>query len=382
MSIYNKMTNYKNFYNAWQSFAKPKRELLLENMRIPVKFNVGDYLRLTTDVELMKMIKDDAFEGQRIEGDFDPKKAGEVQLSVNVDDSGNAEVVYHEGRHRAYALKLAKMKQSLSGIIADIPEFAKLIGLNISEEDMKKEIDRIFIYGESELLTNAVANMSTSNEKKRKTKLEAEKKLKQIFHLVDAEDKRAEKTAQINGVLTVANKDNINFNRDIRQFIGEKDKSVIVPRYSLGTPRQVVKNVDNPLQITEPTTVEGYDYYPKGKFQKAGIMNYVSKIYHNDSALQEGGYPEFIKLLNNAYTVTDSNGKEYQFGFGQRVEFFETDPELERRPELRGTRYKPTGMKWLKLEPQPYVIYSKNPDDPDYTGKDIANSLTYTIKKK
>jgi len=376
------MTNYKQFYNAWHSFAKPKRQLLLENVRVPVKFRVGDYLALTTDAELMKMIKDEAFEGKRIEGDFDPKKAGEVQLSVNVDDSGNAEVVYHEGRHRAYALKLAKMKQSLTGIIADIPEFAKLVGSTASEEEIKKEIDRIFIYGESELLTNAVANMSTSNEKKRKLKVEAEKKLKQILYNVNAEDKQAGITAEINGVLTVANKDDVNFTRDIKQFIGEKDKSVVIPRYAVASPRPVVKNVENPLQITEPVTVEGYDYYPKGKFQKAGIINYLSKLYHNDSALQQGGYSEFAKMLNNAYTVTDSQGKEYGFGFGNRIEFFETDPQLERNPELRGTRFKHTGTNWLKLEPQPYAVYSQNPDDPDVSGKEKANSLSYTVKKK
>lgn len=34
------MTNYKQFYNAWKSFAKPKRELLVEDVGGGEKANV------------------------------------------------------------------------------------------------------------------------------------------------------------------------------------------------------------------------------------------------------------------------------------------------------------------------------------------------------
>jgi hypothetical protein len=369
------MTNYKQFYNAWQGFAKPKRQLLLERVELPVKFYVGDYLRLTTNSELLNAIKDDIFAKKRIKGDFDPKEAGEIQLSVDLDDTGNAQVVYHEGRHRALALKIAKMKEGLSGTIQDLA--AIMTNLGIPQEQISDEIDRVFIYGQSETLSKAFDNMSTSNEKKRKLKAETEKKLKHILHLIDGEAKMVDRSAQINGVLRIANKENVGF-MDIKKFIGEFDKSVVVPRHDLVSIRPVVKNIDNPLQLTEPVSIVGYQYYPQGEYEEKGIIPYLSKVYHNDSALQQGGYPGYAKLLDNVYTVTDSEGKQYNISYGPRVDFHRAD---ERDPSLRNKRYGGT-LNLLKLEPQPYIEYSKNRDDPDYTGKDKANSLTYTIKKK
>ena len=51
--------NYNKFYNVWQGFAKPKRQLLLERTTIPAQIEPDDFLALTTDEEeLQRRIKE------------------------------------------------------------------------------------------------------------------------------------------------------------------------------------------------------------------------------------------------------------------------------------------------------------------------------------
>jgi hypothetical protein len=108
LSIYNKMTNYKQFYNAWHGFAKPKRQLLLERTTIPAMISPDDFLALTTDAEeLERIIKNPSVKGQ-----FDfAKMETNPSLSINIDNTGNGKVIEHEGRNRAYAAKLSDIKK-------------------------------------------------------------------------------------------------------------------------------------------------------------------------------------------------------------------------------------------------------------------------------
>jgi hypothetical protein len=101
------MTNYRQFYNAWQGFAKPKRELLLERTVVAAQIEPDDFLTLTTDQEELKRIMSQP----SIKEPFDAEKAGVVSLAVELDDSGNAKVVDHEGRNRCYAAKMAGLKK-------------------------------------------------------------------------------------------------------------------------------------------------------------------------------------------------------------------------------------------------------------------------------
>ncbi len=380
MPIYIYMTNYKQLYNAWQSFAKPKRQLLLERVEVPAKLYVGNFLKLTTNAGLMDIIKDEAFKGTRIKGDFIQSKAGEVSLSVNVDASGNAQVVEHEGRHRAYALKLSTMKKSISSIVDDVPKFASKIGLNLSIEEINKEINQLLIYQKSDALTKGVSDMpeSESNAAKRKlkaeAKAEAQKQLESMIKSFRFADEQADKTAQIMGIIVVSNKEQVNLQKDIKQFIGQFDKSIVIPQYSVASIRQVAKNLDNPLNITQPITIPGYNVRPEGKFENVGIMPYINNRYNNDSNLRIDGMAKFAELFSKVYKVTDSNGKEYSLAFKEPVDFFNQD---DPNPELRGKKYAYTGTNSFNLEPHPYLVYGDSLE-----AKEKANSLSYTISKK
>lgn len=107
------MTNYKNFYNAWQSFAKPKRELLLERTVVPASIKPDDFLALTTDEEELKRIMDTP----SIKEPFNAEKAGTLSLAVELDGSGNGKVINHEGRNRAFAAKQAGLDRVPVNII-------------------------------------------------------------------------------------------------------------------------------------------------------------------------------------------------------------------------------------------------------------------------
>jgi hypothetical protein len=112
--------NYKNFYNAWQGFAKPKRQLLVERTEIPAHIKPEDFLALTADAAEMEKIKKSFAktrpDSPEIVNDrftnniFNPEHIGTVSLSVNIDPAGNAKVINHEGRHRCYAVILYNEK--------------------------------------------------------------------------------------------------------------------------------------------------------------------------------------------------------------------------------------------------------------------------------
>jgi hypothetical protein len=102
--------NYNKFYNAWQKFAK---QLLLERTVVAVQIEPDDFLALTTDQEELKRIMNQP----SIKEPFDAEKAGVVSLAVELDDSGNAKVVDHEGRNRSYAAKMAGIKKIPANII-------------------------------------------------------------------------------------------------------------------------------------------------------------------------------------------------------------------------------------------------------------------------
>lgn len=96
------MTNYKQFYNAWRGFTKPKRELLLERTVVPAAIKPDDFLALTTDAEELKRIQD----YPSIKEPFNIEKAGTLSIAVEL-DGNRAKVIDHEGRNRAFAAKQA-----------------------------------------------------------------------------------------------------------------------------------------------------------------------------------------------------------------------------------------------------------------------------------
>lgn len=100
------MTNYNKFYNVWTSFAKPKRQLLLERTIVAAQIKPDDFLALTTDAAELERI----MTKPSIKEPFDAEKAGTVSLSVKLDPSGNAKVIEHEGRNRSFAAKQAGEK--------------------------------------------------------------------------------------------------------------------------------------------------------------------------------------------------------------------------------------------------------------------------------
>ena len=107
------MTKYKSFYNAWQGFAKPKRQLLLERTIIPAHITPDDFLALTTDEEEMDIL----INHPSIKEPFDAEKAGTVTLAVRLANDGTAKVIDHEGRNRSYAAKKAGIKSIPLNII-------------------------------------------------------------------------------------------------------------------------------------------------------------------------------------------------------------------------------------------------------------------------
>jgi len=114
------MTNYKQFYNSWMGFAKPKRELLLERTVVLAEIKPDDFLALTTDEEELKRIMD----APSIKEPFSAEKAGTLSLAIELDNSGNGKVVDHEGRNRAFAAKQAGLDKVPVNIIVTNKEGA------------------------------------------------------------------------------------------------------------------------------------------------------------------------------------------------------------------------------------------------------------------
>lgn len=100
------MVNYKNFYNSWRIYSKPKRILLIE-MQEDFAFTIEkmdprDFLALTTDAETYKSLMD----YPSIREPYKRKMAGTLSLVVEiikVKGKNIAKVISHEGRNRSVA---------------------------------------------------------------------------------------------------------------------------------------------------------------------------------------------------------------------------------------------------------------------------------------
>lgn len=102
------MTNYHKLYNSWLDYAKPKRQLLLEQEPIPVEnsqLEVGpnehsfkvkvksrEFVKLTTDAKTLKDVERRAAAKEK----FDIEKSGKMFLRLDI----NGQVIEHEGRAR------------------------------------------------------------------------------------------------------------------------------------------------------------------------------------------------------------------------------------------------------------------------------------------
>jgi hypothetical protein len=259
------MTNYRQFYNAWQGFAKPKRELLLEEISISAKISPDDFLALTTDAEELKQIMDKP----SVQTPFDPNYGDSkfvAQLVVNLDNNGNAFVSSHDGRNRSYSAKLAGLQQ--------VPLLIKIL-----------------------------------------------------------------------------NKDKAGF-KDIKQLIGEFNKSVKIPIEQL-TAHQEVES--DPIGIGESVTVKGY--FIVDGFETRGIQPLLKKAYLSNSKFSTVDYGVYAQTINDAYTITDDSGKQYVVE--KTLEF----PDLSRR----------TSKNQFNLSPHPVK---------EYGNIEMANEKNYTIKKK
>lgn len=126
LPIYIYMTNYKQFYNSWMGFAKPKRRLLLERTVVPAAIKPDDFLALTTDAAELERIT--SFPS--IKEPFNIEKAGTLSIAVELDPTGRAKVVDHEGRNRAFAAKQAGNERVPLNIIVVNKEGAKFSEIN------------------------------------------------------------------------------------------------------------------------------------------------------------------------------------------------------------------------------------------------------------
>lgn len=90
-----------------------EHRLLLERTIVPAQISPDDFLALTTDANELKRIMTQP----SIKEPFDAEKAGTISLSVNLDSSGNAKVIEHEGRNRSFAAKKAGLNKLPLNII-------------------------------------------------------------------------------------------------------------------------------------------------------------------------------------------------------------------------------------------------------------------------
>ena len=94
------MRNYKQFYNAWKGFTK--RELLLEeadSIIVIEKMDPRDFLELTTDPETYQSLIDHP----TVKTPYKKSMAGNLNLTVSLEENGIAKVKNHEGRNRSVA---------------------------------------------------------------------------------------------------------------------------------------------------------------------------------------------------------------------------------------------------------------------------------------
>jgi len=344
------MTNYKQFYNSWQSFAKPKRQLLLEELKLPISIEIGDFLRLTTTPQDLENIKYNISRGGF-------KNDGEGSLIVIVDESGNAKVTNHEGRHRAVTAKLKMMKEKgirlmemLPALVKDAASKSGDIG---SEQDVEREVDHILLLGYPDKIKVNIDNMTKNL----------------ISEVDDISDRE-----KINILLIIENKDQGFQYSDIRQFVGQFDKTATVPRTATLS-RQTNIDASDPIKIGQSLDILGYDVDVGYNLHSAGIQNVLYKKYSGSSQFQKNGLREYVKLLANAYTVVDNKGNEYEIVFttGQ-PDFLSRN---ERDPEKQGKRWI-TSTNNIHLKPHPYIVYG----DTIEAKEKVNSEITFTIKKK
>lgn len=354
------MTNYKQFYNAWQSFAKPKRELLLEEVRFQTQMNVAHFLALTTraaDNELeniKKSISKGGFANQ-----------AEPSLTVDVDDKNNATVIGHDGRHRATNFKLNTMKQNV-GLVKKLTDLIKQSG--VQDLNIEKETNHILLFGYPDSVKLNIDDQTR----------------KEISVANEQSDK-----AKLNISIYVNNKnEGFNYN-SIKQFIGQFDKGVRIPNETLirKPPANQIDPLD-PLKIgNEEKTINGYDVDVGTKRHAAGIKNFLRNKKFEIDPSEKLLFSEYVILLNKAYIITDNNGMKYEIVHksGQPEWEKPMSSKYENQLEKPEMVFFKTSMRDIELNPHPYNQFIPDPSNPkneDYSAKEKANKLTFTIKKK
>lgn len=296
------MTNYKQFYNSWQSFAKPKKELILEQVAIPVqnsqlevnrdsehsfkiKVKSSEFLKLITNEQELALAANRAAE----KGQFDPSKVGKVYLRLD----NRGVVKEHEGRATNF------MNMQANGPEAEIE--AEII---IPIHKRLNRLDFPFIRGQRGLADGLEIPFND---------------------------------------LFPATKEELKF------------------------------DASDPIKIGDNLDIPGYDVDVGFKLHSAGIQNVLIKKYSDSLAFQKIGLLEYVKLLNNAYTVVDNSGRVY------KIVFTTGQPDyLDRNEQYpEGKRWE-TSTNFIHLDPHPYIVYGDN-----LKAKEKVNSeITFTIKKK
>ena len=165
--------NYNKFYNAWTSYAKPKRELLLEESNPTVRMKAKDFFKLLpgtqTQDDLEKL--DKSIEAKKaskfISGKLDLSR-NPFSLTVDIDASGNATVNNHNGRHRARMLITGDTGDEANAIDKiNLPGAEKEISVNVTIRNSAKpnatlaDIKRFI--GQADSRNNTVAEFSISS---------------------------------------------------------------------------------------------------------------------------------------------------------------------------------------------------------------------------
>lgn len=344
------MTNYKQFYNSWQSFAKPKRQLLLEVATIPAKISVNDFLNLTTRPDDLQIIKKNIADEPR-------GGEGESSITVEVDDYGNAKVVGHDGRHRALNFKLKAMKKRGIGLMQKLPELVakEVLSKGGKQEDIEKEINHILFFGHPDKF---------------------QINIEPVKSLISWTEKESEKEKLDINVIVSNKEEGFNL-ADIKQFIGQFNKQFVLSKSQVLTGELKTVNLSDPINIGDAgITIKGYAVRIGNDLMGGGIKNFLIKQFSKYYSLQKNGYTGYAKILNDAYDITDQNGNKYKVALSpsQKDWYDRNDPN----PALAKKDYTVKGSNSLNLEPPPYENYGDNLE-----AKEKVNSeILFTIKKK
>jgi hypothetical protein len=312
------MTNYKMFYDAWLGFAKPKkakRQLLLENTQIAAYIKPEDFLALTTDAEEMESIKR---------------------------TFANTEADSPDIRSTRFPANLSKDKDPLGadkGGKFDIKKFAA--------ESVPYLAVRLDNAGNAKVFRHEGRHRCYAimmyNEKVKNGIIKGGHIKETVPLIIDVE-----------------NADNAKFSQ-IAKLIGEIDSDVTISRFKLA-PRDVTYNADDPLRIGDSKEIFGYAIPDRHKMEVGGFRKFIQSKYSNDISIRNEAksYKEYSDLLNNAYTVTDSDGATYVFETNQV------------HPIEAGYS---RGILYVNLSPHPA-------SQERYGSIAAANEKTYILKKK